>query len=88
MQDPGRCCGGAGSFSFEHYNLASQVLERKLSDISGTGAGVVVTGCGSCRIQLNDGLAQRKMPQRVLHTVEMLAHSITAAREEGNYNGR
>ncbi len=88
MQDPGRCCGGAGSFSFEHYKLASQVLDRKLSDISGTGAGVVVTGCGSCRIQLNDGLAQRKMPQRVLHTVEMLAHSITGAREEGNYNGR
>lgn len=83
MREPGRCCGGAGSFSFEHYKLASRVLERKLNDISDTGAGIVVTGCGSCRIQLNDGLAQRKMPQRVLHTVELLAHSIRSGQERG-----
>jgi len=77
LPEPGRCCGGAGSFSFEHYNLSSQVLDRKLDDIAGTGAETVVTGCGSCRIQLNDGLARRKMPQRVVHTVEILARSMT-----------
>lgn len=88
LTEPGRCCGGAGSFTFEHYDLSFKVLERKLDDIAGSGAGVVVTGCGSCRIQLNEGLARRKMPQRVLHTVEMLALSIESGRERGNRDGK
>lgn len=81
LKEPGRCCGGAGSFSLLHYELSSGVLKHKLADIASTGAEAVVTGCGSCRIQLNEGLAREGMPQRVLHTVEMLAHSMRNARE-------
>jgi|GEM_PF-6088043 Fe-S oxidoreductase len=37
-----------------------------------TGAEAVVTGCGSCRMQLEDGLYQEKMNLPVYHTVEIL----------------
>lgn len=75
LQEPNRCCGGAGSFSLTNYPLSYDILGRKLKDIEHSGAATVVTGCGSCRMQLSDGLAQEKMSQQVLHTVEVLQQS-------------
>lgn len=81
LQQPARCCGGAGLFSLKYYGLSYDILKHKLQDIQSTGAGIVVTGCGSCRIQLSDGLAQANIPARVMHTVEMLAYSMRGRRE-------
>lgn len=75
LRDPDRCCGGAGSFSLTHYDLSYDILKHKLDDIAFTDADYVITGCGSCRMQLNDGIAQEKMTQKVMHTVELLARS-------------
>lgn len=80
MRDPDRCCGGAGSFSLTHYDLSYDILKHKLDDIAFTDADYVITGCGSCRMQLNDGMAQEKMTQKVMHTVELLAQSYRNAR--------
>ncbi len=80
LADPGRCCGGSGTFSFGHYDLADKVRRLKLADITRSGARVVATGCGSCRMHLEEGLAQANAPQRVLHTVEILARALTADR--------
>jgi glycolate oxidase iron-sulfur subunit len=75
MKEPERCCGGAGSFSLTHYDLSYKVLKKKLADIDSTNADYLVTGCGSCRMQLGDGVAQENMPQKLIHTVELLAKS-------------
>lgn len=75
LKDPDRCCGGAGSFSLTHYDLSYDILKHKLDDIKSTGADYVITGCGSCRMQLNDGISQEKMPQKVLHSAELLAQA-------------
>ncbi|RKO65941.1 (Fe-S)-binding protein [Desulfofundulus salinus] len=76
LKEPARCCGNAGSFSLTHYDLSYQILTRKLKDIEGTGAQLVVTGCPACRMHLTDGLTQQQMPQKVVHTVELLARSL------------
>jgi len=75
LQEPGRCCGNAGSFSLTHYQLAGQIREHKLKDIALTGAQTVVTGCPACKMHLQDGLFQEEMPQQVMHTIELLARS-------------
>jgi glycolate oxidase iron-sulfur subunit len=75
LQEPGRCCGNAGSFSLTHYQLSVRIRERKLKDIASTGAQIVVTGCPACKMHLREGLFQEEMPQRVTHTVELLARS-------------
>lgn len=75
MKEPERCCGGAGSFSLTHYDLSYNVLRKKLADVDSTKADYLVTGCGSCRMQLGDGIAQENMPQKLMHTVELLAKS-------------
>ncbi|RYD03757.1 hypothetical protein N752_18590 [Desulforamulus aquiferis] len=72
MKAPNRCCGGAGSFSLTNYPVSYQILGKKLDDISGTGANTVITACGSCRMQLEDGLSQEKMGQNVMHIIELV----------------
>lgn len=76
LKDPARCCGGAGSFTLTHYNLAAAVRQRKLDDIVQTGSDIVVTGCSACRMHLEEGIAQQGLPQKVMHTVELIASAL------------
>lgn len=78
MAEPGRCCGAGGSFSLAYYDLAREINDHKIADIVHTGADTVLTGCGSCRMHINDGLSQKQQPQQVLHTVELLALAYSA----------
>ena len=72
MRDPGRCCGGGGSFSFYNYDLSQQISRRKVEDIVGTGASTVVTGCPGCMLQLKDQLGQKDSPVEVKHLIQVV----------------
>ncbi|MGQ9556945.1 MAG: (Fe-S)-binding protein [Desulfurispora sp.] len=76
LREAERCCGGAGSFSLTHYELSRQILQQKINNIAASQADAVVTGCGACRMQIADGLAQQNMPVKILHTVELLASAL------------
>jgi len=67
------CCGGAGSYALGHYDLARQVLDRKIDNVVKTGANVLATSCPACIIQLSYGVRLRKLPIRVCHISELLA---------------
>lgn len=66
------CCGGAGTFSLAHYDLAGKITQRKVKDIEMTGANILATGCSGCRMQIEDGIYQSGLPVKVFHTVELL----------------
>jgi glycolate oxidase iron-sulfur subunit len=72
MRDPGRCCGGGGSFSFYNYELSKKISRRKVEDIEATGASVVVTGCPGCMLQLKDQLGQKKSSVEVKHLIQVV----------------
>ena len=72
MRDPGRCCGGGGSFSFYNYELSKKISRRKVEDIEATGASVVVTGCPGCMLQLKDQLGQKNSPVEVKHLIQVV----------------
>jgi glycolate oxidase iron-sulfur subunit len=72
MKEPARCCGAGGSFSLGNYQISRQINERKIKDIAATGAQIVATSCGSCRMHLIDGLVQNNLPQNVEHVVQVL----------------
>lgn len=80
-----RCCGGAGSFSLTNYDVSRQILKKKTDDIQGTNTSVVVTGCGSCRMQIEDGLAQENMSHKVMHVIEVVqkAYQNAPAKKSG-----
>jgi len=66
------CCGGAGSYALGHYDLARQVLDRKIDNVVKTRASVLVTSCPACIIHLAYGIRLRKLPIRVCHISELL----------------
>jgi glycolate oxidase iron-sulfur subunit len=73
MEEPDRCCGMGGSFSVRYYGLSQQIAEHKMNAIADTGVDIVATACPGCMIQLIDNTSQRKMPQRVMHVMELLS---------------
>jgi glycolate oxidase iron-sulfur subunit len=73
MEQADRCCGGAGTFSLSHYDLATAIGRRKANYIAASGAEIVATSCPSCMMQLEDMLGRNGLPQRVVHLAEILA---------------
>jgi glycolate oxidase iron-sulfur subunit len=69
------CCGGGGVFGLTHYGLSLKVGMARAEEIAATGAGLVVTGCPGCRLQLTDALSRLDSPAKVVHTVELLGGS-------------
>jgi glycolate dehydrogenase iron-sulfur subunit len=73
MEQADRCCGGAGTFSLSHYDLAMEIGRKKVNCIAASGAQLVATSCPSCMMQLADMLARNGLPQKVVHIVELVA---------------
>ena len=67
-----QCCGGAGSFQFEHVEMSAAVTGRKKENIRSTGASLVATGCPGCRLTLSGNLYETTDPL-VVHTIELVA---------------
>jgi glycolate oxidase iron-sulfur subunit len=66
------CCGGAGSYAVSHYDLAMQVLDRKMENLKKTGADVLVTTCPACMIQLSYGVRRHGLKVDVRHVTEVI----------------
>lgn len=71
MPDADRCCGMAGTFSINFYELSKKIADKKAAAIRSTGADVVVTDCPGCQIQLIDTAKRNGMPQQVRHIMEL-----------------
>jgi glycolate oxidase iron-sulfur subunit len=70
------CCGGAGSYSMSHHDLAMQILERKMRNIAATGAQIVVTPCPACIMQLRYGAEKFGVDVEVIHLAELLRRAL------------
>ena len=67
MKEADWCCGGAGSYSLSHYDLARKVMDRKAQNIAQTKAGLLLTSCPSCLVHLDYGCRQNNVPIKVAH---------------------
>jgi glycolate oxidase iron-sulfur subunit len=72
MENAAVCCGLGGTFNAYHYDISLAINQTKCDSIRESGAEIVVTGCPGCMIQISDGLQQRGIGTRVVHTLEML----------------
>jgi glycolate oxidase iron-sulfur subunit len=66
------CCGGAGSYALSHYDLAMQVLDRKMENLKKTAADVLVTTCPACIVQLCYGVRRHGLKVQVRHLTEVI----------------
>jgi len=76
MRDADWCCGGAGAYILDHYELSQKVLSRKVASIANTGAEMVVTGCPSCRLQIGRGVRRAGLGVEVVHPMELLRRAL------------
>lgn len=66
------CCGMAGSFGYDHFEMSQQIGERVLFPSVKAHASGPVVACGvSCRHQIADGCGKK-----ALHPVELLAERL------------
>ncbi len=72
MNGADECCGGAGTFAYNHHGLSRQVGAKKAKNIRDTGASLVVTACPSCTMQIADLLAHEGLETGIVHPVELL----------------
>ena len=67
-----RCCGMAGAFSINYYDISKKIADKKAGRIQDTQAEIVATACPGCMIQLTDALKRNHMPQKIMHMMELL----------------
>jgi Fe-S oxidoreductase len=70
--DPGSCCGAAGTYSLTHPQMAGEVLERKLRALEAAQPDFIASGNPGCLLQLGAGAARRGLRARVVHPIELL----------------
>ncbi|MCL5123082.1 MAG: (Fe-S)-binding protein [Deltaproteobacteria bacterium] len=74
MEGADSCCGGGGTFQWEHPGIASSITQKKVDAIMQTGASVVASGCPGCRMQIYGNLDTELI--QVVHPVELLAKAM------------
>jgi len=73
---PIRCCGSAGVYNVTHTPMSLQLLDRKMSDVAGTGAEMIVSANPGCLMQLDWGCRRGGRKIAVKHVVEVLDESL------------
>jgi len=68
------CCGGGGTFQWEHPDVSAGISGNKVKSIKESGAGIVASGCPGCRLQIYGNLGEEAI--EVVHPVELLAKAL------------
>lgn len=72
MPEADWCCGGAGAYALSHFDLAMNVLDRKMENIKKTKADILVTTCPACITQLSYGVKKHGLDVKVKHLTEVI----------------
>lgn len=78
LPDAARCCGSAGIYNLTHPVRSRELLDRKMSDVAATGAGVVVSANPGCLLQLEWGARRQRLPIAVKHITQLIWERLEA----------
>lgn len=76
--DPEACCGFGGLFCIKYPDVSNRMTERKIDDITSSGASIVVGGDLGCLMTIEGVLRRRGSHVRCRHVAEVLAGTATA----------
>jgi L-lactate dehydrogenase complex protein LldE len=77
-RDPEACCGFGGLFCIKYPDVSNRMTERKIDDITTSGASIVVGGDVGCLMTIEGVLRRRGSRVRCRHVAEVLAGTATA----------
>lgn len=76
LDDPTRCCGSAGIYNLTHPGMSKDLLDRKMDDVTATGAEVVVSANPGCLLQLEWGAKRTGSQVQVKHVTQILLEAV------------
>jgi L-lactate dehydrogenase complex protein LldF len=82
------CCGFGGSTSMDHPEVARAIVMRKLDNVAGTEAPVLVTDNPGCLLHLRGAAHARGMRLRIAHVAEILAERLSGSAPPGAWGAR
>ncbi len=82
LKESDMCCGAAGTYGFKNYDLSMKVLARKMENVQNTGAGILVSSCPACIMQLSHGVKMCKLDIRTASIVEILDEALGGKKTE------
>ena len=71
MPNADQCCGMAGTFSLNYYELSKKIADKKIRGVESCGADIVVTGCPGCIIQLIDTSRRQNISVKIMHIMDL-----------------
>jgi len=81
-ENPGACCGAAGTYNLTQPAMSRAVLERKIATLAAADPDLVASGNPGCLMQLRAGLARAGLRARAVHPIEILDQAQRAARPD------
>ena len=77
MQRPNMCCGSGGIYNLIHYKESMKILDLKMDTVKETHATTIITTNPGCLIQMQKGINDQGLKERVrsVHLVELLAEA-------------
>jgi len=82
MKEAEWCCGSAGAYMLTHPERSSQLLDRKMQNITATGAKVIATSNPGCILQLAVGCRRSGIDAEVRHVVELVDQALSTPDQE------
>lgn len=71
-----QCCGAAGTYFIDQPQIASMLLDDKISAVVESGAKYLATSNIGCSMYIANGLYEKKIDIEVLHPVTLLARQM------------
>ena len=66
------CCGAAGTYNLTQPEMASDLGQRKVDNVTSTGARVLVTANAGCMLHIASESRKADRPLRVVHPMDLL----------------
>ena len=66
------CCGSAGTYNLNEAEMSDRLARRKMENILGTGAEIVLAANAGCLLQIQREVRRGRHPIRVMHPMDLL----------------
>ena len=72
LPETGICCGSAGTYNLKEAEMSDRLARRKIENVLGTGARVVLASNAGCLLQIQREVTRNRLPLLVMHPMDLL----------------
>jgi glycolate dehydrogenase iron-sulfur subunit len=77
VSDADSCCGGGGTFFYDHPEVSKKIVDKKIHNAKKTGASLWATGCPGCQVNLSGNLVKNDQIS-VVHPIQIVSKALKA----------